>query len=221
MWGAVGLLVTFGTIVVFAQSMSPASAAVKAKLAHGKVAHAASAGRVLSASGFPELISPPTLPASTVPDTLNPTTTTSSCKHRCHGATTTTQAPRPPATVAPPPPIVATTTVPQVAFVAPATTMPTTVTPAPLPGAASPPPPPKRAKPTPRPGASGEFTEPMVAADGGWHGLSLHAATNLKVPILFGLAVALFVLIQALIDRRDPKLSRAPERGDDDTVGFD
>ena len=35
-----------------------------------------------------------------------------------------------------------------------------------------------------------------------------------------GLAVALFILLQSLIDRRDPKVSRAPERGDDDTVGF-
>lgn len=71
------------------------------------------------------------------------------------------------------------------------------------------------------PGANGVYNEPMVLANGGWKGLSLKAATNLKVPILFGLAVALFVLIQALIDRRDPKVSRAPERGDDETVGFE
>jgi hypothetical protein len=200
--------------------MSPASAAVKAKPAHGLVVHAKSGGRVLTANGFPKFISPPTLPASTVPVTLNPTTTISPCKHKCKGATTTTQAPRPPAAVATTPPTVATaaTTVPPEAFVAPVATPPT-VTPGPSPGAASPVPT-KRAKATPKPGASGEFTEPMVLANGGWQGLSLHAATNLKVPILFGLAVALFVLIQALIDRRDPKLSRAPERGDDDTVGF-
>jgi hypothetical protein len=32
--------------------------------------------------------------------------------------------------------------------------------------------------------------------------------------------VAVFLMVQALIDRRDPKLSQAPERGDDDTLGF-
>jgi hypothetical protein len=71
------------------------------------------------------------------------------------------------------------------------------------------------------PAAAGGLNEPMVVASGGWKGLSLKAATNLKIPIAFGVAVALFVLIQALIDRRDPKLSRAPERGDDDTVDFE
>jgi hypothetical protein len=50
--------------------------------------------------------------------------------------------------------------------------------------------------------------------------VSLRAATQLSVPIAFGLAVALFVIVQALIDRRDPKLSRAPARGDDDSVSF-
>jgi hypothetical protein len=66
----------------------------------------------------------------------------------------------------------------------------------------------------------GVTAEPMTLANGGWKGVSLRAATNLKVPILFGVVVALFVLVQALIDRRDPKMSRAPERNDEDTVGF-
>jgi hypothetical protein len=70
------------------------------------------------------------------------------------------------------------------------------------------------------PTVGGVFDEPMVIANGGWKGLSLRAATNLKVPILFAFVVALFVLGQALIDRRDPKMSRAPERNDEDTVGF-
>lgn len=61
----------------------------------------------------------------------------------------------------------------------------------------------------------------MILASPHWKGLSLQAATNLKVPIAFALAVALFVALQALIDRRDPKISRAPEHGDDDTVGFE
>jgi hypothetical protein len=60
----------------------------------------------------------------------------------------------------------------------------------------------------------------MVVSSGGWKGLSLKAATSLKVPIAFGAAVALFMLLQALVDRRDPKLSKAPERGDEDTLGF-
>lgn len=64
------------------------------------------------------------------------------------------------------------------------------------------------------------YNVPMVLAAGPWRGLSMQAATKLSVPILFGAAVALFALLQALVDRRDPKLSRAPERGDDDTVGF-
>ncbi len=73
---------------------------------------------------------------------------------------------------------------------------------------------------TAAPSVGGVSQEPMELANGGWKGVSLRAATNLKVPILFGVLVALFVLVQALIDRRDPKLSRAPERNDDDTVGF-
>ncbi len=72
---------------------------------------------------------------------------------------------------------------------------------------------------TSRPGGS-LYDEPLVLAGGRWPGISLQAATKLTVPILFGAVVALFVLVQALIDRRDPKLARAPERGEDDTVGF-
>lgn len=62
--------------------------------------------------------------------------------------------------------------------------------------------------------------EPMILSSGGWQGISLQAAVDLRIPMLFGAAVLLFVLLQALVDRRDPKVSRAPERGDDDTVGF-
>ena len=62
--------------------------------------------------------------------------------------------------------------------------------------------------------------EPVQLATAGWQGVSLQAASNLRIPILFGAAVLLFVLLQALVDRRDPKMSHAPERGDDDTVGF-
>jgi hypothetical protein len=50
--------------------------------------------------------------------------------------------------------------------------------------------------------------------------VSLRAATDLRIPGLFAVAVLLFVLLQALVDRRDPKISQAPERGEDDSVGF-
>lgn len=62
--------------------------------------------------------------------------------------------------------------------------------------------------------------EPFQLATGGWEGVSLKAASDLRVPILFGAAVLLFVLLQAFVDRRDPKMSRAPERDEDDSVGF-
>jgi hypothetical protein len=62
--------------------------------------------------------------------------------------------------------------------------------------------------------------KPLAKVAGPWQGVSLKAASNLWVPIFFGLAVALFIVLQALVDRRDPKVSRAPERGDDDTIGF-
>jgi hypothetical protein len=48
----------------------------------------------------------------------------------------------------------------------------------------------------------------------------LDAATKLTVPILFGVAVAVFLLVQALIDRKDPKIVSAPRKSADDTVGF-
>jgi hypothetical protein len=60
----------------------------------------------------------------------------------------------------------------------------------------------------------------MILAGGGWAGVSLKAATRLKIPIAFALVVGVFLLIQALVDRRDPKLSQAPERGDDDSTEF-
>ncbi|MGH9114957.1 MAG: hypothetical protein ACRDWW_03920, partial [Acidimicrobiales bacterium] len=78
--------------------------------------------------------------------------------------------------------------------------------------------PPSTAKP--KPVAPGIFDEPVVLAAGRWRGVSLQAATHLSVPIAFGAGVGLFILLQALVDRRDPKVSRAPERGRDDTVGF-
>ena len=67
----------------------------------------------------------------------------------------------------------------------------------------------------------GLYNEPMELAAGPWQGLSMQAATKLSIPILFGATVALFVLLQALVDPRATRsCRRAPERGDDDTVGF-
>jgi hypothetical protein len=66
----------------------------------------------------------------------------------------------------------------------------------------------------------GLFNVPLGLASGLWPVGSFQAATRLSIPILFGVIVALFVLVQGFIGRRDPKLTRAPERGEDDTVGF-
>jgi hypothetical protein len=57
-------------------------------------------------------------------------------------------------------------------------------------------------------------------AAGGLPAVTLEAATRLSIPILFGVLVALFVLAQGFVGRKDPKVARAPERGEDDTVGF-
>jgi hypothetical protein len=57
--------------------------------------------------------------------------------------------------------------------------------------------------------------------DNGWSGASLQAAGRLKLPILLLIAVGLFFVAQGLIDRRDPKLVRAPERPLDDSMEFE
>ena len=199
---AAGLVVAGGAIVLIIEPFGPAAAS----------------------GSLPAVGSPITLPASTLP--MNPTTsTTAACAHPKQGCSTTFTAP--PTTAPPPSRPVATTPTPSPTAAPPSgfsggggsavgvssvTTVPAK------------PPTAKKAKSKAHAAplaANGVYNEPMVLANGGWKGLSLKAATNLKVPILFGLAVALFVLIQALIDRRDPKVSRAPERGDEETVGFE
>lgn len=67
----------------------------------------------------------------------------------------------------------------------------------------------------------GSVDSPLVAVGRGLTGLSLQAETRLRVPIMFFLVVALFMAIQALIDRRDPKVVEAPEHSMDDSVGFE
>lgn len=69
--------------------------------------------------------------------------------------------------------------------------------------------------------ANGLAAGRLVLAAAPWRGVSLRAATHLSMPIAFGLLVTAFAVVQALIDRRDPKLSKAPARNDDDTVAFE
>lgn len=68
--------------------------------------------------------------------------------------------------------------------------------------------------------APDKFPEPMVQSGGSWKGPSLRTAGGLTIPIAVGLAVGMFLIGQALVDRRDPKMARAPERSRNDTVGF-
>lgn len=81
---------------------------------------------------------------------------------------------------------------------------------------------PRRSAPAPAPlVAIRGLNEPMILSAGGWHGVSLRAATQLRVPIAFGFLVALFVIIQSLVDRRDPKVAAAPRRMRDESIGFE
>ncbi len=187
-----------------------------------------------------DIVSPITLPANTVPTTTVPRTTPTTRPPRSTTTVATTVPPTTPPTVPPtvPPTGASGTPSPPAAAASTATsTSPALGGAVPIRGVAvlqvaaqaSAPSTTAVAK-----GAKGKNTSPgtsapspkdvsgeaMVGASGAWKGLSLRAATNLKVPILFGIVVALFVLGQALIDRRDPKMSRAPERNDEDTVGF-
>jgi hypothetical protein len=54
-----------------------------------------------------------------------------------------------------------------------------------------------------------------------WGGSQLQASTVLSVPLTLALFALAFVVVQWLIDRRDPKLLDAPGRDDDDSVGFE
>jgi hypothetical protein len=53
--------------------------------------------------------------------------------------------------------------------------------------------------------------------DGG----SLNAATGQRVPFALGALILIFVVVQWLIDRRDPKFVEAPAKKDDDSIGFE
>lgn len=54
-----------------------------------------------------------------------------------------------------------------------------------------------------------------------WSGGSLQASTNIQVPVTFAGLLVVFVLVQWLIDHRDPRFVEAPVRREDDSVGFD
>jgi hypothetical protein len=61
----------------------------------------------------------------------------------------------------------------------------------------------------------------VVPGGGVWEGGALEADTSLSVPLALGGVVLVFVVVQWLIDRRDPKFVEAPARKDEDSIGFD
>jgi hypothetical protein len=52
-------------------------------------------------------------------------------------------------------------------------------------------------------------------------GGQLNASTGQRVPFALGALILIFVVVQWLIDRRDPKFVEAPARKDDDSIGFE
>ena len=70
-------------------------------------------------------------------------------------------------------------------------------------------------------GEKGVTGERTVKGGGLWSGGTLQAATRLSVPIALGALVLVFVVVQWLVDWRDPKFVEAPARKEDDSVGFD
>jgi hypothetical protein len=83
---------------------------------------------------------------------------------------------------------------------------------------------PTRATHRSRLGPGGVLSDPFVAATGTvWQTMSLRNPVSWPLPAIF-LTVAfllLFLLMQGRLDRRDPKLARAPEHSDEETIGFD
>jgi hypothetical protein len=70
--------------------------------------------------------------------------------------------------------------------------------------------------------AEREVAGPAVIAPGGlWSGGPLQAATILSVPTALGGLVIAFIVLQWLVDRRDPTLVEAPVRKDNDSIGFE
>jgi hypothetical protein len=61
----------------------------------------------------------------------------------------------------------------------------------------------------------------VIAPGGLWSGGPLQAAIILSVPTAVGVLVIAFIVLQWLVDRRDPTLVEAPVRRDHDSVGFE
>lgn len=60
-----------------------------------------------------------------------------------------------------------------------------------------------------------------ISASPDWAGSALRVGTILSVPLTLGGVAVVFIVVQWLIDRRDPKFVDAPAREEDDSVGFD
>jgi hypothetical protein len=74
------------------------------------------------------------------------------------------------------------------------------------------------------PAGAGILSNPFVAATGTlWQAMSLRTSVAWPLPVIL-LTVAFllaFLLVQGRLDRRDPKMTHAPERSDEHTIGFD
>lgn len=69
----------------------------------------------------------------------------------------------------------------------------------------------------------GQLAASPAAADAGsvWSAGGIGATTVLTVPIALGGLVAVFMVVQWLIDRRDPRLAEAPTLREENSVGFE
>jgi hypothetical protein len=74
---------------------------------------------------------------------------------------------------------------------------------------------------------SGPREGPLAASPGAaeaasvWSAGGIGATTVLTVPIALGGLVAVFMVVQWLIDRRDPRLAEAPTLREENSVGFE
>lgn len=64
-------------------------------------------------------------------------------------------------------------------------------------------------------------SQAVVPTEGAWALGGVEVGTVLTVPMALGGLVAVFMVMQWLIDRRDPRLVDAPSRQDEDSVGFE
>jgi hypothetical protein len=69
------------------------------------------------------------------------------------------------------------------------------------------------------PGA-GFYRRELGLLNGAVPGTSVRVAGKLRLPIALMVGGALFMLIQSLVDRRDPKVTHAPEHPQDDSLDF-